>query len=64
VVSDVSIGAEGRIDKIRVRTPSPLGLGGRIVEIPVPAFTILHGAVLLELTAEEVNEFPSAPAAE
>ena len=62
VVSDVSIGAEGRIDKIRVRTPSPLGLGERIVEIPVPAFTILHGAVLLDLTAEEVNEFPSAPA--
>ena len=44
VVSDVSIGAEGRIDKIRVRTPSPLGLGGRIVEIPVPAFTILRCA--------------------
>ena len=61
VVSDVSIEADGRVDKIRVRTASPLGLGERIVEIPASAFTVLHGAVVLDLTADEVNEFPSAP---
>jgi hypothetical protein len=60
-VHDVTIGAGGRIEAIRVRTPWSLGLGERIVEIPTPAFTVLRDAVVLDLTAEEVDQLPSAP---
>ena len=60
VVSDVSIAPDGKIDKIRVRTGIRLGFGERIVEIPTPAFTGLRDAVVLDLTAEEVNAFPDA----
>ena len=61
VVSDVSIQEDGRIDRIRVRTASPLGLGERVVEIPESAFSVLRGTVVLELTAEDVDHFPTAP---
>jgi hypothetical protein len=60
VVSDVSIREDGRIDRIRVRAASPLGIGERVVEIPESAFSVLHGTVVLELTAEDVDHFPSA----
>jgi hypothetical protein len=63
VVSDASIDGEGRIDKIRVTTAAPLGFGERIVEIPAPAFTQLRDALVLDLTAEEVDAFPSGSAA-
>lgn len=56
-VSDVSIGADGRVAKIRVRMAAPLGLGERIVEILAPAFTIQRHFVVLELTSEEVDKF-------
>lgn len=60
VVSDVSIAPDGKIDKIRVRTGFRLGFGERIVEIPTPAFTVLRDAVVLDLTADEVDAFPDA----
>jgi multidrug efflux pump subunit AcrA (membrane-fusion protein) len=60
-VSDVLMQEDGRIEKIRVRTGSPLGLGERILEIPESAFTVRRGTVVLELTADEVDQFPSAP---
>ena len=60
VVSDVSFAPDGKIDKIRVRTGFRLGFGERIVEIPTPAFTVLRDAVVLDLTADEVDAFPDA----
>jgi hypothetical protein len=60
VISDVSIAPDGKIDKIRVRTGFRLGFGERMVEIPTPAFTVLRDAVVLDLTAEEVDAFPDA----
>jgi hypothetical protein len=60
VVSDVSIAPDGKIDKIRVRTDFRLGFGERIVEIPTPAFTVLRDAVVLDLTADEVDALPDA----
>jgi hypothetical protein len=61
VVSDVAMREDGRIDGIRVRTASPLGFGERIVDIPASAFTVLRGTVVLDLTTEEVDQFPTAP---
>ena len=58
--SDASIQVDGRIDRIRVRTASLLGFGERIIEIPESAFSVLHGTVILDLTADEVDMFPSA----
>ena len=60
IVSDVSLDGNGQIDKIRVRTASPLGFGERFVEIHAPAFTLLHDAVVLDLSASEVDQIPSA----
>ena len=61
VVAEVLMGQEGRVDTIHVRTASPLGFGERLVEIPVPAFTVLRGAIVLDLTAEDVDNLPAAP---
>ena len=58
-VADVALGEDGRPAKIRVRMPSPLGFGERIVEIPASAFTVLRDAVVLDLTAEDVDQFPT-----
>jgi hypothetical protein len=63
-VADVSVDNNGTIDAIRVRTSSPLGFGERIVEIPISAFTVLHGTVVLELTPEQVDQFPDADSAD
>jgi len=63
-VADVSIDGNGTIDAIRVRTSSPLGFGERIVEIPASAFTVLHGTVVLDLTPEQVDQFPDADSAD
>src|SRR4029453_17112804 len=60
VVADASVQEDGRIDRIRVRTASLLGFGERIIEIPESAFSVLHGTVILDLSAEEVDMFPSA----
>jgi hypothetical protein len=51
-------------DAIRVRTSSPLGFGERIVEIPISALTVLHGTVVLDLTPEQVDQFPDADSAD
>jgi hypothetical protein len=60
IVSDVSLDGNGQIDKIRVRTASPLGFGERFIEIHAPAFMLLHEAVVLDLSASEVDQIPSA----
>jgi len=64
VVADVSVDNDGTIDAIRVRTDSPLGFGERIVEIPTSAFTVLHGIVVLDLTPEQIDQFPDADSAD
>jgi len=58
-VVDVSTTDDGRIDKVRITTPSPLGLGERTVEIPPTAFVVRGRVVVLDLSAGEVDAFPS-----
>jgi hypothetical protein len=57
-VSDVSIDREGRPERIRMTTGAILGLGLRTIELPQGAFTVLRGAVVLDLPAEAVQTLP------
>ena len=58
-VVDVSTTDDGRIDKVRITMASPLGFGERTVEIPPTAFVVHGRVVLLDLSAGEVDAFPS-----
>ena len=58
-VVDVSTTDDGRIDKVRITTASPLGFGERTVEIPPTAFVVRGRVVVLDLSAGEVDAFPS-----
>ena len=62
-VSAVTVGADGEITEIRL-TPSPLlSRGqGRIVAVPSGLFVALDGAVVLDLTAAEVDSLPTPQA--
>jgi len=58
VVSDVSLNEQGQIDKIRVRTASPLGFGERIVEIHVESLAARLGMRDVRLTlSDEAKSF-------
>jgi hypothetical protein len=57
-VSDVSIDREGRPERIRMTTGAILGFGLRTIELPQGAFTVLRGAVVLDLPAEAVQTLP------
>jgi len=61
-VSAVTVGQDGQFAEIRMTTARPLGLGQRIVVIGRGRFMALRGAVVLDLSAEEVDALPS-PAA-
>jgi len=54
-VSAVTVGADGRIAEIRLTTSSPSGVGTRTVAIPQGSFTALDGAVVLDLSADEID---------
>lgn len=58
-MSAVTVGEDGQITEIRVTTPLPLGLGERTVTIRQGSFMVLRGAVVLDLSAEEVDALPS-----
>jgi hypothetical protein len=58
-VSAVTVGADGQVSEIRLTTSSPLGLGARTVAIPQGSFTALDGAVVLDLSAAEVDALPA-----
>jgi hypothetical protein len=57
-VSVVSIGQDGYISEIRFTRPSPVGSGDRTVAVYPDAFIALDGAVVLELSADEVDALP------
>jgi len=58
-VSAVSTHADGEISEIRITTSSPLGLGHRVVVLPPGDYVVLRGAVVLDLSPEEVDALPS-----
>lgn len=57
-VAAVTIGQDGHINEIRFTMPSRLGLGERTVAVRKDSFVALEGAVVLDLSAEEVDALP------
>lgn len=58
-VSAVSVGADNQISEIRLTTGSPLGLGERTVTVRQESFIVLDGAVVVDLSAAEVDALPT-----
>lgn len=57
-VSAVTVAPDGRIGEIRFTTSVRLGLGGRTVAVQPDSFIALTGAVVLELSTDEVSSLP------
>jgi sporulation protein YlmC with PRC-barrel domain len=57
-VSDISYDQDENPKRIRMITGSVLGLGTRTLEIPSGYFTVLRGAVVVDLPADAVAALP------
>jgi hypothetical protein len=57
-VAAVTVAQDGHINEIRFTTPSRLGIGERTVAVRQDRFIALQGAVVLDLSAEEVDALP------
>jgi hypothetical protein len=57
-VSDISYDEEDQPKRIRMTSASTLGLGSRMLEIPAGLFTVLRGAVVVDLPAEAMQALP------
>jgi hypothetical protein len=54
-VAGVIYGEDAEVSEIRIRVASRLGLGEKIVSVPSELAVTLEGAVVLMLTAEDVD---------
>jgi hypothetical protein len=61
-VADVATDA-GEPQRLRFTTGAMLGIGERTLEVPRGNFTVLRGAVVVDLPSEAVDALPEAPAA-
>jgi len=57
-VADISYDEEEQPNRIRMTSGVVLGIGQRTFEIPAGLFTILRGAVVIDLPAEAVQTLP------
>jgi hypothetical protein len=57
-VADLLLGEDGQARKVRIKAAAHLGLGTRTLEISQGAFTVLRGAVVLDLPAEALRALP------
>ena len=57
-VADLLFDAQGQARKVRIKAAAHLGLGTRTLEISQGAFTVLRGAVVLDLPAEALRALP------
>lgn len=57
-VAAVTVGQDGHINEIRFTTPSRLGIGERTVAYRQDTFIALEGAVVLDMSADEVDALP------
>lgn len=60
-VVDVSVSDDGEIDAVRVKTGAFLGFGERVLTLSKGYFTVLRGAVVLDLPAEAVETLRPLP---
>jgi sporulation protein YlmC with PRC-barrel domain len=58
-VGAVTLSADGQISELHVAVASSLGLGPRMVVLPHGTFVALRGAVVVEMTPEELGALPS-----
>jgi sporulation protein YlmC with PRC-barrel domain len=54
-VLDVSVGEDGEIDAVRFKTAAFLGFGERVLALSNDYFTVLRGAVVVDLPAEAIE---------
>jgi hypothetical protein len=59
-VSGISRRLNGRIERIRVATTSPLGLGAKTIIISDPRFSVEGDTIILTLSVVEVESLPGA----
>lgn len=57
-VAAVTVGQDGQINEIRFTTSAQLGLGERTVAVKRDSFIALNGAVVLDLSSEEIYALP------
>jgi sporulation protein YlmC with PRC-barrel domain len=58
-VGAVTLSADGQISEVHVTIASSLGLGSRTVVLSHGTFVALRGAVVVDMTPEELNTLPS-----
>ena len=59
---DLSVGDDGRVNKLRIRTAAPLGFGARIVEVPGNGFRVRRSTIVLEFPANAIDAMPTVRA--
>jgi hypothetical protein len=57
-VGDISYDEEDQPKWLRMTSASTLGLGSRMLDVPAGLFTVLRGAVVVDLPAEAVQTLP------
>jgi len=57
-VADISYDEDDQPRRVRMTSSTSLGLGTRTLEIPAGLFTVLRGAVVIDLPAEAVSALP------
>jgi sporulation protein YlmC with PRC-barrel domain len=60
-VADVSMGGDGEVDAVRIKTGAFLGFGEQVLTLPRGNFTVLRGAVILDLPAEAMETMRPTP---
>jgi sporulation protein YlmC with PRC-barrel domain len=62
-VGAVTLGPDGQIASLHVTIAATLGLGTRTVELPQGTFVALRGAVVLDMTTQDLARLPSPTSA-
>jgi sporulation protein YlmC with PRC-barrel domain len=60
-VVDLSMSVDGQVDALRIRTGAFLGFGEQVFTLSRGNFTVLRGAVVLDLPAEAVETLRPTP---
>jgi sporulation protein YlmC with PRC-barrel domain len=60
-VVDVSMSGDGEVDTVRIRTGTFLGFGEQVLTLSRGNFTVLRGAVILDLPAEAMETLRPTP---
>lgn len=56
VVVDAIAGPDGDIERVRARVSMPMGLGWRVIDIPVEILSLTRDAVVLHVSVAELIE--------